>query len=71
MNTVEANSMLHSLARLWELCPEMRLGQLMATLELLVQDATEHSLWDVEDAELLAAIERFREDLHRRGQSQA
>jgi hypothetical protein len=69
MNTVETNSMLQSLSKVWELCPEMRLGQLMATLGLLAEDTTDHSLWEVEDNELLAVMERFREDLLRRAQS--
>ena len=60
MNSVETNSMLQTLGKVWELCPEMRLGQLMATLGLLVEDTTDHSLWDVEDRDLLAAMERFQ-----------
>ena len=66
MNSVETNSMLQTLGKVWELCPEMRLGQLMATLGLLVEDTTDHSLWDVEDRDLLAAMERFQDDLSRR-----
>jgi hypothetical protein len=66
MNSVETNSMLQTLGKVWKLCPEMRLGQLMATLGLLAEDTTDHSLWDVEDSELLAAMERFRDDLSRR-----
>jgi hypothetical protein len=45
------------------LCPEMRLGQLMATLGLLGEDATGKSLWDLEDEEFAAALERFAADL--------
>ena len=63
MNSVDTKPMLQTLAKVWELCPEMRLGQLMATLGLLAEDTTEHSLWDVEDIELLAAMERFQRDL--------
>jgi hypothetical protein len=44
----------------------MRFGQLMATLGLLAEDTTGHSLWEVEDTELLSVIDRFREDLLRR-----
>ena len=69
MNSVAANTMLDSLSKVWELCPDMRLGQLMATLGVLTEDATDHSLWDVEDEKLLAVIERFREDLLRPGQT--
>ena len=68
MNSVETNSMLQTLGKVWELCPEMRLGQLMATLGLLAEDTTDHSLWDVEDRDLLAAMERFQQDLSCRNQ---
>jgi hypothetical protein len=71
MKSAETNPMLQSLSKVWELCPEMRLGQLMATLGVLAEDTTDHSLWDVEDEELLAVMDRFREDLSRRGQSSA
>jgi len=48
------------------LCPDMRLGQLMATLGLLGEDATGRSLWDLEDEELAAALEKFASDMERR-----
>jgi len=51
--------MVRSLSKLWELCPEMRLGQLFRTLGLLTEDATNHSLWDVENEELLTVMEHF------------
>ena len=47
----------------------MRLGQLVATLGILGEDATGRSLWDLEDEELAAALERFAADLARRTQS--
>jgi hypothetical protein len=47
----------------------MRLGQLMATLGLLGEDATGRSLWDLEEEELAAALERFASDLARRARS--
>ena len=48
------------------LCPDMRLGQLLATVEMLGKDATGRSLWDIEDDDLAAAVERFVADLSRR-----
>jgi len=57
------------LARLDEvrrLCPEMRLGQLMATVGLLGEDSTGRSLWELEDDELAAAVDRFAVDLSHR-----
>jgi len=59
-------SLLHRLDQVRRLCPEMRLGQLMATLGLLGEDATGRTLWDLEDEELAAALERFADDLARR-----
>jgi hypothetical protein len=47
-------------------CPEMRLGQFIATIGLLAEDETGHSLWDIDDAEFAAALERFAGDLARR-----
>ncbi len=56
----------HRLDEVRRLCPEVRLGQLMATLGLLGEDATGRSLWDIEDEQLAAALERFARDLSRR-----
>jgi hypothetical protein len=47
-------------------CPEMRIGQILATIGTLAEDETGHSLWEVEDAEFVAALERFAADLARR-----
>lgn len=47
-------------------CPEMRLGQFIATVAELAEDETGRSLWEIEDAEFSAALERFASDLDRR-----
>jgi hypothetical protein len=47
----------------------MRFGQVIATIGLLAEDEMGHSLWEVEDAEFAAAIERFTQDLARRRRS--
>jgi hypothetical protein len=60
------SSVLHRLEQIRRLCPEMRLGQLLATVGMLGEDSTGRSLWDIEDDELLAAVERFASDLSRR-----
>lgn len=57
---------LHRLQEVHRFCPEMRLGQLIATVAMLGEDSTGRSLWDIEDDELSAAIERFAQDLMRR-----
>lgn len=60
------SDILHRLQEVHRLCPEMRLGQLLATIGMLGEDSTGRSLWDIEDAELSAAVERFAGDLRRR-----
>ena len=67
-NDVETG-LLQRLDEVRRFCPEMRLGQLMATLGLLGEDATGRSLWDLEEEELAAALERFASDLARRARS--
>lgn len=62
-------AMLARLAEVRELCPEMRFGQLLATIGLLAEDEMRHSLWEVEDTEFAAALERFAHDLARGGRS--
>jgi hypothetical protein len=52
-------------------CPELRFGQLLATIGMLAEDETGHSLWDVEDGDFAAALERFAADMARRGSSVA
>jgi hypothetical protein len=58
-------AVLKRLAEARELCPEMRFGQLLATVALLAEDKTGHSLWEIEDTEFAAALERFAADLAR------
>lgn len=48
------------------LCPDMRLGQILATVGMLGEDSTGRSLWDIGDEELSEAVERFAGDLSRR-----
>jgi hypothetical protein len=64
-------SMVERLVEVRERCPEMRLGQVLATIGLLAEDETGHSLWDVEDTEFAAALERFASDLARRNSDPA
>jgi hypothetical protein len=62
-------NILHRLDEVRRLCPEMRLGQFLATVGMLGEDTTGRSLWDIEDGDLLAALERFATDLSRRTDS--
>lgn len=47
-------------------CPELRFGQLIATIGMLAEDETGLSLWDVEDSDFAAALDRFAGDMQRR-----
>jgi hypothetical protein len=68
MKTTDATAeLLDRLAEARARCPELRFGQFLATIGMLAEDETGHSLWDVEDAEFAAALNRFADDLARRG----
>ncbi len=54
------------LRQLHQLCPDMRFGQMLATIGELADDETGHGLWDVEDDQLAAAMDRFADDLRNR-----
>ncbi len=51
------------LAEVWELSPDVRLGQLMAHLGFLGEAHVGHGLGDVEDDELMAILERHKAEL--------
>jgi len=51
------------LAETAALAPEIRLGQLMAHLGFLGEDELDRSLWDMEDEQLLAILQRHRSEL--------
>jgi hypothetical protein len=64
------NRILEQLAVVRTQCPELRFAQLLAIVGELAADETGHSLWDVEDADFAAALERFAMDIsHRDSQS--
>lgn len=67
MKSPELAAILDRLADLHRRCPDMRLGQILATAGMLAEDSTGHSLWDVEDAEFAAALEKLSSDLKQRG----
>ena len=59
---------LSALAEVWALCPDVRLGQLMAHLGFLGEAHVGKGLGDIEDDELLAILYRHRAELLSRGQ---
>jgi hypothetical protein len=52
-----------------QLCPELRIGQMIATIAMLGEDTTGRSLRDLDDSEFFEAIERFAADLRNRTNS--
>lgn len=63
------HALIEKLAEIQQLSPDVRFGQLLANLGFLVEDQTDQSLWDVEDARLLEVMETHRADLLRRQQT--
>ena len=60
------HELLEKLSILQQLSPDVRFGQLLANLGFLVEDQTDQSLWDVDDARLLEVMEKHRVDLLQR-----
>jgi hypothetical protein len=54
------------LARLSELAPDMRFGQLIANLAFMAAGPWDQTLWNVEDEQLVGAIRQMESDLSRR-----
>lgn len=51
------------LAEVWELAPDVRLGQLLAHLGFLGEDQTGRTLWDIDDEQLLSVLYHHRAEL--------
>ena len=60
------HELIEKLTDLQQLSPDGRFGQLLGNLGFFVEDQTDQSLWDVEDARLLEVMEKHRVDLLRR-----
>ena len=66
MNPVTQHELIEKLTDLQQSYPDVRFGQLLANLGFLVEDQTDQSLWEVEDARLLEVMEKHRAELLRR-----
>ena len=55
--------MLEVLAQLSDRSPDVRFGQLLAHLGFLAEDRGSPGLWEVEDGDLLAAMEQHLHEL--------
>src|SRR5262249_30711899 len=54
------------LARLSELAPDLRFGQMIANFALMAAGPWDQTLWDLEDERLLEAIRQLEADLSKR-----
>lgn len=59
MTPTNSDALLQAVARLRQLFPEWRLGQLMANLTTAAGCSGAEAIWDVEDDRLLAAAQRL------------
>ncbi len=62
---------LNRLARLSELAPDMRFGQLIANLAFMAAGPWDQTLWDLDDDKLISAIRQMEVDLSQRESSLA
>ena len=58
--------LLRRLGELFELAPDVRVGQLLFHLGFLVEDQCDQSIRDIEDDQLLAVVENHRVELESR-----
>jgi hypothetical protein len=63
MNSTTKQETLALLGEVWDLSPDVRLGQLLAHLGFLGEDQTGRSLWDIDDDQLLAVLHHHRTEL--------
>ena len=64
--TSTRQQILHSLEELSKLTSEVRFGQLIANLSYLAIGPTAEAIWDMEDEQLLDAIQQHIADLSQR-----
>ena len=68
MSDSACSELLSGLAELSRACPEMRFGQLLANLAVVARGTEQGAIWEMEDEELLAAVNwQLAELLARRG----
>jgi hypothetical protein len=66
MIDTDRSEVLRALEELSEACPEYRLGQMIANFAMLARGDAESAIWDMEDAELLAAARKHLADWNAR-----
>lgn len=63
--------LLRVLSQVSELTPEVRLGQLIANMAFLASGPWNETLWDLEDEQLLSALQGHLQDIASRHQDVA
>lgn len=58
MTTSERDEVFDTLRELSVMCPDVRIGQLVANLSYLARGMAHESIWDMEDDELLCAARK-------------
>lgn len=71
MTDTTRKSILEKLEKISELAPEIRFGQLVANMAFLAAGPRDETLWNLEDAQLLVALEQHLADLNSRQQTVA
>ena len=71
MNADVTNRILKKIEQVQVQAPDLRFGQLIAIVGELAEDETGLSLWDVDDTDFAAALDRFAGDLAKRGSGKA
>jgi len=69
MITTTQEQILEMMADMLEEQPEMRFGQLVASLALFAKGPIKSATWDVDDDEFLTAAKRHLENLRKRRES--
>ena len=59
MNTPERDELFQALRELSDLCPDVRIGQLVVNLSYQARGHAHESIWDMEDDELLVAARKL------------
>ena len=67
MRSRDQQAIIERLARICELSPDIRFGQMMAMMGFLAEDFSDQSVWDVEDETLLTVLDKHLADLTARG----
>ena len=66
MTERDRSELLGRIADLSRACPEMRIGQLIASLSVVARGTDSNAIWEMEDEELLAAVIWQHNELQKR-----